>query len=576
MEKIFEYVREKYKSIEFQDYCEIPTKIKEDNLLAIDDDFGYQDFGIVYKSTNHYLVEWKSIHTDNTKECFEKNLLNPIWSVELCRQTILIEKSEDKVRIKFYTYYKYRGIGKQFYRVTTSLRFYSYNYKTNAMYEGLMNNFHKKRKFTKKVRRVGPSMNPMSGLKSLLINYISQDFDSIINNSERVDSIFNTFIKSIPGIENYKEIYPIENRIYKMYLDKQGVKLPNNWQTLVFSIPQPKLRDIKKSKFKYIDALMNLYKLKGDRVKKVLHTVDNFNPHNLKVATNIFGENFLLQQSDEFWKKLIETNAYLSDKDITNFSKKEKNNILNIFKLILDGQINSNTFDDHFRFYTQINKFEKIKWKSNDLESFGEEHLDWTEMYDFYTKGDYKRIYDEKLLEFCQEKIFDSNNNEFYPVVLKTSKEYNEESYTQSNCVKSYIQKPSSFIISLRKGSKDSKERATIEFTILMDKKTNEIMLKRVQTLGRFNSKLNDSWDIPIAVLDSKIRMCMSNFDYTLPKIEVRFGHKLIKANGIFKEKDRGTLIPAARFVAYDSGLLYLGWDNSININEYYNEPYVI
>jgi len=566
MEKLFEFVNEKYRSIEFQDYCEIKPKEEEKEEPLFENYYYIKD--------THLIPQWVVVKTDETKECFEKNLLNPIFNVCLHKQIIVIEKNEEKLRIKFYNYYKDRAAGRKFYKVTTSLKYYTYNFKTNAFYEGSMNNFHKKRKFSKMVRRVGPSLNPLNGLKSLISNYISQDTTQLINNSDRINNIFNIFMNAIPGIEKYKDIQPAENRFYKLYLERQGVKLPNNWFNLVFVHPQPKLKDIRKYKLKYIDALMSINKLKGDKLRKILHTVDNFNPHNIFAAYQMFSEGFVLQQSDEFLKKLIESNVYINKLDTTRLTNKERRNAFEIFKLVVYGQLNSMTFDDHLYFYLNVNKFEEVKWKSNTIESFREEHLDWTERHDFYTKGDYKRIYDNEFTNFCKETIFDAQNNEYYPVLLKTSKEYNEESFIQSNCVKSYIQRPGSLIISLRKGDTDSKERATIEFTYLCSKNTDEIILKRVQTLGRFNGKLSEDWDIPVAVLDAKLRMCMNNSNFQLPKIEVKFGHKVIKSNSIFKIPMTKPISPFNRYFI-DDDYLRLGWDKSIDINSSNNYDFI-
>ena len=218
------------------------------------------------------------------------------------------------------------------------------------------------------------------------------------------------------------------------------------------------------------------------------------------------------------------------------FSKQEKKNIFEILNLVLDLQIGTQTFFDHIRFYKSVKRFEPIKWKSKNYDSFQQEHLDWTDRNDFYTKGEYKRIYDPKLYDLLSVPVRDGENTPYYPVLLSSSKEYNEESFIQSNCVKGYVNKASSLIISLRKGSKDSKERATIEFSIT--KTNHQIFLQRIQTLGRFNQKLDDSWIVPIAVLDTSVRTSFSTLKMELPKIEVKFGHKSYTANGVFNKKN--------------------------------------
>jgi len=426
------------------------------------------------------------------------------------------------------------------------------------------------------MRRIGPNMNPLNSIRSYINNTLSNELKKtnyLTENMfvERVNDIYNIFLNSIPGIENYKNITNPDYRFYKLYYDKQGVKLPDNWSTFIFSFPQPKLRIIRKHKSKYIDALMSVHELKGDKIRKTLHKVSSFNPKNFKTAVSLFGEGFILQQSDEFIFKLFESSSYIDALQII-IPQKEKKNVFEIFKLVIDELINPSSFYDHFRFYNSISRFEKIKWVSKDIESFRQEHLDWTERHDFYTRGDYTRIYDDKFVHYSQEPIKDAENETYYPVLLRTSKEYNEESFTQSNCVKTYIQKPSSVIISLRKGSKESKERATIEFNIIMI--DDKIYLNRVQTLGRFNQRLPDSWNVPIGLLDNRIRTSMTNFDYELPKMMSKFGHKSFVSKGIFKKHKSFVAVITTEGRKIDN-TLYLYWDKDINLHNHELTPYL-
>jgi hypothetical protein len=113
----------------------------------------------------------------------------------------------------------------------------------------------------------------------------------------------------------------------------------------------------------------------------------------------------------------------------------------------------------------------------------------------FYKKCHYERIYPLYTYDVIESPI-----DEYYPVVLDNTTNYNEESFTQSNCVKTYIGRPSSLIVSLRKGSTDSNERATIEYKI--SKEGDNIKCHRVQSLGRFNGKLDTEWMEPLFKLD--------------------------------------------------------------------------
>jgi hypothetical protein len=141
----------------------------------------------------------------------------------------------------------------------------------------------------------------------------------------------------------------------------------------------------------------------------------------------------------------------------------------------------------------------------------------------------------------------------YFPVVLKTSNEYNMESFVQNNCVKGYVNRAESFIISLRRGdSLESKDRATIEYKI--NQQNDKILFKRVQTLGRFNKKLTDDWNEPISKLDNIINKLLNKNIFELPELIVKMGHKVIKTKSHFIERN---------YYGFDN--IFLDWEHNIN-----------
>ena len=109
------------------------------------------------------------------------------------------------------------------------------------------------------------------------------------------------------------------------------------------------------------------------------------------------------------------------------------------------------------------------------------------------------RFYGKDFKNNVSESITDLVGVEYYPNVLFTSEEYNEESQTQKNCVRTYIEFPNNIIISLRVGNKESKIRATLEYRFIGD------TVKRVQSMGSKNSQLSTMWEIPLEILDGKL-----------------------------------------------------------------------
>jgi hypothetical protein len=162
--------------------------------------------------------------------------------------------------------------------------------------------------------------------------------------------------------------------------------------------------------------------------------------------------------------------------------------------------------------------------------------------------------------------LFDTKiilDDEYFPVILLTSTDYNNESAVQSNCVRTYIDRAASVIISLRKGSNTSDIRASIEYLINTDD-NEKIKLKRIQTLGKYNYHLDTIWNEPIKMLDKMVSNYLKTKVFDLPKLE--------------KETKKGISIFNSEFVttneyAPEMGY-YLKWDNS-DVNDNCLLPYI-
>jgi hypothetical protein len=194
--------------------------------------------------------------------------------------------------------------------------------------------------------------------------------------------------------------------------------------------------------------------------------------------------------------------------------------VYSVFKgMIINDTMNNWTFNDHVRNYTSLKEFgeNEIKWTTDgsDYNRFQAEHLDWTDKLEHYRKGSYIRIYPDYFYERIEKPLDD-----FFPVLLKSSDEYNHESLNQSNCVKGYIGRASSMIISLRKNSPESTERATIEYRIVFLKNLEKVHVDRVQTLGKFNQNLDSSWNEVLLKLDEVVLSCYQDKNFKTVSIE--------------------------------------------------------
>ena len=565
-EELFNLTRKEYRIHEYSD----TNVIKFDNDPVEVSIFG--DNVVEYRSS----APWGHFSHKNdydTEEKFTEHYGNPLTSVEMTRRIMCITKEGDKITFKMFWYNRRRRVVSKWFKTNTQCKFITFNHKTNALYTGSLDNYHLKRKCRKRIRRTSFNSDPINTLRRWVRDSFSSDEKKTTDVSTIVNQVVSLFVNSIPGTEKYPELLP-EQKIYRRYLDSEGIKYPNNWFELADAYPQPKKKDLVKCDYKYVDALMRVHNLKGDKIKKILHQVNSFlDGGHFESACEFFGDKFILNQPDEFLKTLLETvtlnKVSLMDYKACNFTKSEKLNFFEIYKLYYNKLIDYRTINDHFRFYRFLKNIEPVKWKSKTHDEFTQEHYEWSEKYSHYTNGDFRRIYNPKFVEFVNEVIL-TKDGPYFPEVLLTSKRYNNESLFQSNCVKSYIKRIGSLLISLRRGEGETEERASIEYQIipLVWPDKIEFNLNRVQTLGKYNHSLDGSWDDVIFKLDERISVMVYEKMFDTLQIEGEFGGRKVFSDYIIKEYDR---------TGYNTGVtnikkgVYLDWkDNTImNLNSY-------
>ena len=567
-EELFNYTLKKYLTSE---YCD--TNFVKPIKVEIETDFWevVQQFPDYERHTSY--TPWgnftlKGSHTNEEK--YVEHYGNPLAQLYFERMIVCVTKENDKISFKVFKYYKTRRLGGKWSKVRTNCYFITYNYRTNSLYTGLLENYHLKRKCRKRLIRILFDKDPINMMRGYLRSSFIPMIDSIsiLDTPTIINQVISTFVNAIPGTEKYADLLP-EQRFYKRYLDAQGTKIPNNWYELMMASPQPKKKDLVKSGYKYIDALMAVHNLKGDKVKRVLHTVKSFDkPITFKNACDIFGEKFILNQPDDFVRTLLEKGKQIFNVDVCKgLPKSEMVNFFEVYKIFHKGLINYDVINDHFRFYGLLKQMEPIKWSSRTHDEFVQEHYDWSEKYSHYTDGDFTRIYNQEFVDRVNDVIL-TKDGPYYPEVLVTSKRYNNESLFQSNCVKTYIKRVGSLLISLRRGEGETEERASIEYQIipLVWPDRLEFKLNRVQTLGKYNRSLDNSWDDSLIKLDGRISIYEGLFNTI--QIQGEFNNKKIVSDYKIKEYDR---------TGYDKGVVdikkgvYLDWENDsiMKLNSY-------
>jgi hypothetical protein len=520
-EELFRYESKKYFVTFFKTSCELISPNKQ-NLYHNN----YKGFEISYNS---------ELESD-----FEKNYGNPLCSLLRMNKLIVVEKETNKISIKIFYNRTLRKVGNPYFELSTNLTFLTYNFKTHDLYHGTITNYHKKRKFQKKLYRNQFWREPIQ----IVIDYIK----SVLfpNQKENIDQItkhiIKIFFKNIPNSNIDDNLNPNE-KIFKLRSDSIGVKLPDNWRIFHNIYPTPSKKLLRKYDFKYIEALQSFYGLNGDKFRKIFHQLTNINGKALESAVKCFGPEFIKNQNTSEVIKIINFDkhydlsySYVIDHfNKCNLSKQEISNFWKLFISSANGDIHYGSLLEHLNFIIKLKEFgENVKLRAKTENDFTEEHASFSSILQSYKNGFVYRFYNQDFINRVQIPIFDKEN--YYPIILTTTEEYNQESAVQSNCVRGYSDKASSVIISLRKGDPSSKERATIEYNC--SKKSNKVILKNIQSLGRFNHELPDQWNYVLQKLDDRMKILGSSNVFTLPEMIVKFKNgKNTYSKAVFNKK---------------------------------------
>jgi hypothetical protein len=502
-------------------------------------------FIITHKEIIHHDEKnpyFNYLKSTNDPEVFLKNYGNPMTSVWVERLTLVVESNDDKVSMKIFHYIKSRDVGKVYFKISSNLDFITYNIKTNDFYNGFINRTHKKNSIRKSLKRnyFGGNSNPFQLFLNSIHNKILRinDIKKLTTNTFQLfENMITKFFEKVPNFELSTNLNNLNEQVYKHYLSTRNIKYPDNYLSFISKTPFPNKRILKKYDYKFIDSFMHVHKMRGSKIKKILHNTNIINEHLYHECVDLFSEDFIINQSYEDLKLILTYNGGSNFRNLKpQFTDKELKLVFStLVQTIQYGSLT--TFVDHIQFFIQLNNHEKIKWKAYDLESLNKEHVDWADKWSYYTKGSYTRIYNEDFINKIESKPL---QNDFYPTILKNSGEYISESSFQSNCVKTYVDRPASLIISVQENKNESNERATIEYRI--QKLNSKISLKRVQSLGKFNNRLPEKWNPVLSELDTRLNNIINENGFDMPKIicEYKSGYKKESDSGF---TDKGSMV---------------------------------
>ena len=469
----------------------------------------YEDSTPIVKVGNSFAtnptkrVKWDFSHEDSTEECFVKNFGNPMASVECILTTFVIEKTEDKISIKIYHNRKKRVRGNKFFIKRKNVKYLTINKKTYDIYYGI---FSKNRSQLSSIRR-NSYISTLNFGEHVNTFFSTCKISKIDNRFDSYNDLNNLILKILRKELNHEDIKSYGD-IFHWRLKKLGLKYSDNFKAFFEVNNHFTLKNIRKGSYKMVDAVMSYYNYEGKKIRSVLNQVNKFNPRGWEM-TNILFDNPINEFTKELIIKIFEypssswygLGVYSDFSNWAPLTKKEKKCLKIIFETIINEDRNIDSLLDHLWFREQLitNYGHLVEFKAKTIKEFNEEHYSWTNELESYKVGIHYREYNQDFKNSLNKTIYGYDGVDYHINLLESPIDYIGESMVQNNCVRTY-QDRDSIIVSIRVGDKESTERASVEYRVF--KKENNLEYKRVQNLGKFNSKLNSSWDVILEQTD--------------------------------------------------------------------------
>ena len=488
-----------------------------------------------------------------SEEEFVKYFADVTKGVSMEKLLIVVEEYDNKISYKIYTTTRRRKVGGKYFFVRKSLRYVTYNLNSKNVYTGYRQT-SKKKLISKSCRAnlfsdiVTPHyiMNEFKTESRIAQGFKVTDYKSAVNEMDDLKEKLSQLIFNKTGIKTFKEI-SIRDIFYKLYLLDNGIKIPNTFrlfQEYFFS-----KKELKQSK-NLVTAFMNKEGLYGSKVRAYLNKYEDIPFIYLSLIFKVLGVDYFNMVNVENLRNsgTIYIPGSLANNMNEVLSKRDRYKIL----VGINEGISFSTLLEHFSFREKLKKYNhKFNIKFFDRKSFADEHYEISQVLGSYKNGIIKRNYGHQIENMVEQSIVSMMGIEFFPVLLKTTEDYNSESIVQSNCVRTYVEKPNCLIISLRNGNKNSEDRATLEYQY----RRNEII--RIQSRSKYNNDVPPSWEQTLEILDYRISKLYKDGKLTLPSLTKEYPNGVVINRYSVFEKETDVINTVHRLTPC--------WDDSIN-----------
>ena len=497
-ETILKYKQEYFDAVEFEEYNPIhpiaprmtstpyvKNKKKKENVFDFVKGIG-KEITVVDKEIEicNFTPKPNPLECYDEKSWLEKSV-NIFNSAVINRTTIVLEKNKDKVKLSIFKFAKSRKVGHRYFAKYSEDLHITFNTTTK-------NFFITNSTFLNRKRITSTTKNDFAKIVKV-INKL--EYGNILSKRVFLEELQPQTKTNKLHIVDLKEFFKkVEDHLclntgVKFNLSKEGIgdgigrgilswfikvwkiKVPNHYYHYLLC-HYPGIRNLRKYKMNLGRAVLGNKELNGKYYIKLINEPSPYNLTDLKKLERLLGARYAKMVPKQFLRL---SSNYLDSKYYDDYEHKpvdltkyEKLNLIKVLGDVEDPHFLS-YIDDHITTKNKLKGFGvDVKIKCKNKKQFNEEHHQWADLVHLCERNKETIYhYDPTFLESIEKPIthlYKGTRTKYEIKILRTDLEYFNEGQYQHHCVRTYLDRYDSIIISVRRDHTTNPKRMTVEF----------------------------------------------------------------------------------------------------------------
>ena len=523
---LHKFSQEEYWTQEYEKFNTLPRVNNNTNLFNLG----------TKKNPELLTYKYKKEHNNLSDEEWKKLCFSPFVDTQLRRITVVAEKVVDegvttKVRVSKYHMMKGKKCGAKYFWKKREMIHVTFDLINNNVYKTTSRQLGRKRS-TKVLKNPFKYWNTEHFKTNQLEDDLNltetlDNFNTYWDTKNKIQSGLNScFRELVKELSSDDELFNISLTQKESVLDiastwfckVRGIKNPDRW-LYYFKNNYPGIKPLRKRGNNLIQTILREEEIYSKFAVKLFNTYKDISVLSYSIMLEVLGIELIQDLNPE----LLREKYHLGWNLEMELSLTEKRNFIGILNSLLSSDIDLNknvnmvvsdiTSDHLGRLKPRLKRAGMdVKLKAKTYEEFVQEHIVWTDLLDeINSNTTVTHIYKKDFLNYIQQPLT-IGGVEMTPVVLRDTHEYRDESHTQHNCVKSYVEYEDTCIISLRDGSDN---RITNEYGPRIETPHNfdtpgtfrcdyKVMTNR-QSRSRFNNVVSEDLQPFVELLNLKM-----------------------------------------------------------------------